>query len=123
VLIKYSRQEATDFINSRTSTFPTTIQTVNNGNASDVFSHLNERYNKGTPNTSGSGVVDGRYNLFSRNCTTCTIDALNAGGTNFGATAPSALPIQISTHNSGNNYSYRQVQADKAILGFGAVKR
>ena len=118
VLIKYTGKEAEDFVSKRTSSFPTITQKVENVNASKVFSNLNNRYNNGTPNTSGSGVVDGQYGLFSRNCTTCTIDALNAGGGNFDAIAPKALPFQINLHNSGQNPKtfFRDAQA-KALRG------
>lgn len=118
VLIKYSGQEATDFINKRISSFPTTKQEVKNIDASKAFRHLNNRYNDGASNKFGSGVVDGRYNLFSRNCTTCTIEALNAGGGKFDALAPKALPFQINLHNSGTDPKtfFRNAQA-RALRG------
>ncbi|EID73664.1 hypothetical protein W5A_10487 [Imtechella halotolerans K1] len=101
VLIKKTGQEAQDFLSDRTNKYPTTIQTVNNVNASEVYKNLNNRYNNGASNPNGTGVIDGRYNLLLSNCTTSTAVALKAGGVNVHAIAPKALPVQINLHNQG----------------------
>ena len=101
VLIRKTGQEAQDFLNQRTNKYPTTVQTVNNVDASKVFKNLNSRYNDGAPNPNGPGVIDGGYNLLTRNCTTSSCVALNAGGLNVHAAAPKALPVQINLSNQG----------------------
>ena len=118
VLIRKTGKEAENFVSDRTEKYPTTVQTVNNVDAGKVFKDLNTRYNNGSPNPNGAGVIDGRYNLLTRNCTTASSVALKAGGLDVHAVAPGALPLQINLSNQGiDPKAYFQNAGFEALRG------
>lgn len=118
VLLRKTGIEVQNFLAERTEKYPTLVQTVENVDASKIYSNLNSRYNAGSPNPNGPGVIDGKYNLLLSNCTTSTSVALKAGGANVHAIAPKALPLQINLHNQGiDPQKYFQAARFEALRG------
>jgi len=93
VLIKYSGNKASQFINDRIAKYPTDVYSINSNSfdATSAYNYLNGLYNSGTPNANGPGMIIDTYFIVGNNCSTIVGNALNAGGFSTVSRSPAEL--------------------------------
>jgi RHS repeat-associated protein len=80
VLYKVGGQGAIDFINERTSAYPTEVYSINVESVNKTFGFFNGLYLNGGENNIPNTRVINDYYIIGNNCTTIVCDGLRAGG-------------------------------------------